>query len=75
MHIEEYSEDPQYVAIHDCTVQHETDKAIKVDVGLPAPIWVPTGGKHIHEDSDVYAMGTEGTLIISKWLAEQKELW
>lgn len=35
-------------------------------------IWVPKG--QIHDDSEVYAVGHEGKLIVSAWLAS-KEGW
>lgn len=32
--------------------------------------WVPK--KFIHDDSEVYKIDTEGTLIVTQWLAEQR---
>jgi len=35
-------------------------------------VWIPTS--QVHEDSEVYKTGTEGTLVIPRWVAEMKEL-
>jgi hypothetical protein len=34
--------------------------------------WIPKS--HIHDDSEVYEKGHEGTLVISEWIAKQKGL-
>ena len=34
--------------------------------------WIPKS--HIHDDSEVYEMGTNGRLVITQWIAEQKGL-
>lgn len=67
--IEEY--DSKNVSIEDVTVKKETDKALLVKIG-EEEMWMPKS--QIHEDSSVFREGDEGQLIISKWIAEQKEL-
>jgi hypothetical protein len=34
------------------------------------PTWIPQKG--VHEDSEVYKVGTEGVLIVEDWLAEAR---
>jgi hypothetical protein len=48
-----------------------TTKAILV-VCEGEEAWIPTS--QIHDDSEVYKAGTEGTLVIPRWVAEMKEL-
>jgi len=60
--------------IEDAKCVHQTDRAIKVeapDFG-DEQIWIPQS--QITEDSEVYKLGTEGTLVVSDWFAE-KEGW
>jgi hypothetical protein len=33
-------------------------------------VWIPKS--QIHDDSEVYKRGTEGVLVISEWIVEQK---
>jgi hypothetical protein len=57
--------------IEDARVVGESEEAILVEVPeLEGPIWIPKS--QIDDDSEVYKKGTEGILIISEWLAEQK---
>ena len=37
-----------------------------------ATMWVPQS--HIHDDSDVSKKGDVGEIVISRWLANQKDL-
>jgi hypothetical protein len=58
--------------IEDCRCTAETDKAILV-VGDEVPdgkVWVPKS--QVHDDSEVFEDGTEGTLIVKAWFAEQR---
>ena len=51
----------------------DTDKALLIeftDDSHEEDKWFPKS--QIHEDSEVYAVGHEGTVIISSWLAEQE---
>lgn len=34
-------------------------------------LWIPQS--QVHEDSEVYAKGTEGSLIVTAWLARERE--
>jgi hypothetical protein len=55
----------------DVTVLRETDKALLCDIE-GEEMWIPKS--QIDDDSEVYEDGTEGTLIITQWLAAQKGL-
>lgn len=59
------------VEIHDVTVKYETDGALLV-VADGEEVWIPKS--QIDDDSEVYAKGTSGTLIIPRWLAREKGL-
>lgn len=60
------------VAVFDnCFVIAETDAAILVEID-DEEHWIPKS--QIHDNSEVYASGTEGQLIVSEWLAEKKGL-
>lgn len=52
------------------TVEHETDKAILCVFDDGTKMWIPKWA--IDEDSEVYEMGTEGTLIIQDDFAERE---
>ncbi len=59
------------VTIQDVDAVKETEKAILIyHDGMEA--WIPKS--QIHEDSEVYAEGHSGDLVIPKWLAKQKGL-
>lgn len=58
------------VAIPDCTVERESESAILVRISGVATVWIPKS--QIHDDSEVYESGTEGTLVIPEWLAVEK---
>ena len=55
-----------------CRGVYATDKGLLVSIPEldTEPLWVPQD--HIHQDSEVYRKGDEGTLIISDWIAEKK---
>lgn len=57
--------------IEDVEVLRETDDAILVQFDNQE-LWVPKSV--IHDDSEVYEMGCDGTLIIAEWWAEKKGL-
>ncbi|KKN72202.1 hypothetical protein LCGC14_0413390 [marine sediment metagenome] len=59
------------VRISDVTVVRETDLALLCDIE-GEEYWIPKS--QIHDDSEVYEDGTEGDLVISAWLAKQKDL-
>jgi hypothetical protein len=53
------------------TVLYERDASLLVKI-YDQEVWIPKS--QIHDDSEVYKADTEGTLIISEWIAEKKEL-
>jgi len=59
------------VSIEEVTAKRETDKALLCVIeGQPGEFWIPKS--QIHDDSEVYEEGGEGTLVIPRWLAEEK---
>ncbi len=57
------------VSIENVTCLKETDKALLVEhEGVET--WVPKS--QVHDDSEVYQEGQAGTLVVSLWLAEEK---
>jgi hypothetical protein len=61
----------QLVEIDDCVCSIATAKAILVACE-GEDVWIPTS--QIHEDSEVHKPGTQGILVIPRWVAEMKEL-
>lgn len=57
---------------HGVTVKLETDKAILAVFDDGTETWIPKSV--IDEDSEVYKMGTDGTLIVQLWFAEKEGL-
>ena len=51
--------------------EKDTAKALLCVINGKA-VWVPKS--QIHDDSEVYKVGTSGTLIVSDWWAEQAGL-
>jgi len=50
---------------------HQTAQAIKVEApDFDEPVWIPQS--QITEDSEVYKLGTEGTLVVADWFAEKR---
>ena len=65
------------VSIPNCYVVSETTMALQVGIGGDGPqaghvVWIPKS--QIDDDSEVYKKGTEGLLVITEWIALQKEL-
>ncbi|KKK69905.1 hypothetical protein LCGC14_2929390, partial [marine sediment metagenome] len=54
--------------IDDVNCVGETDKAIKVLIGLEE-IWIPQSW--VHDDSEVWGQGDEGTLVLPEWAARK----
>jgi len=54
------------------TAIRETEKALLVEIHGYGEHWLPKS--QIDEDSDVRGEGDHGALLISNWIAEQKEL-
>ncbi len=66
-------EDHGYVVLDDCVCKAATAKAIRVYIpDAEETMWIPLS--QVHDDSEVFESGTEGTLIITAWLADQKEI-
>ena len=60
-------------SIEDAECTHSTDRALLVEADeLDEPTWIPIS--QIREESEVREEGDAGTLVISRWLAEQKSL-
>jgi len=59
------------VTIPDVTVNKETDKALLCEIE-GEEMWIPKS--QIQDDSEVFAEGDEGDLIISEWIAKEKGL-
>lgn len=51
---------------------NQTDKAVLCLVPDKGEVWIPQS--QIDDDSEVYSADSEGTLVISLWIAEQKNL-
>ena len=66
---DEFEED-ETVEIEDVCVKAESDKAILVQFDDLDEIWIPKS--QLAERSEVKAEGDSGTLVISRWIAEQK---
>lgn len=63
--------DEDYVTFKDVRAKAATDKAVLCVID-DEEYWIPKN--QIHEDSEVYGDGHEGTLIISEWIATEKGL-
>ncbi len=59
------------VSIEDVVCKHATQKAILVEVD-GVEVWIPQS--QITDSSEVWKEGDEGTLVITEWIATQKEL-
>jgi hypothetical protein len=64
-------EDDEGVDFPDSQCLKETERAILVTRGK-GYLWIPKSV--IHDDSEVYEDGHEGTLIVQTWWAEEKNL-
>ncbi|MFA4971166.1 MAG: hypothetical protein WC683_01040 [bacterium] len=59
--------------IEGCRCVRDSGKAILVESAedpINGSVWVPQS--QVHEDSEVYQEGDEGTLVVSEWWAEQQ---
>jgi hypothetical protein len=72
MTMRSYEERKEPVSFDDVTVVRETDNAILCEFPDGNEEWIPKS--QIHDDSEVYKFGTDGTLIIPRWLAQAKGL-
>ena len=55
-----------------CVVRKDSDQAIYVELDSGELHWIPKS--LVHDNSEVYEMGTDGVLIIPEWLAVKKEM-
>lgn len=55
----------------DVEVVQETEAALLCRID-GKDVWIPKS--QIDDDSEVYEKGTEGELVVSQWIAEQKKL-
>ena len=64
------------VRIRGCVVKQIGDKAVLVGhANWKKPKWFPDS--QIHDDSELYMkspVGEQGTLVVTRWIAEQKGL-
>ena len=58
-------------SVNDVLCIRETEKALLVRTKKGKELWLPKS--QIHKDSEVQAMDEGGTLIVSKWIYDQKE--
>lgn len=66
----------ELVEFEDCRVERTTDKAALIIVHGDQKVWISKS--QIHDDSEIYftdyESGDKGTLVIPRWLAEEKGL-
>lgn len=61
------------VEFEDCWCSGETELAIKIG-GIKAGEWTWFPKSVIHDDSEVWEEGQQGTLIVKRWFAEKEGL-
>jgi len=64
--------DDDVVSFDQCRAIAETDAAILVDIPGHGKVWIPKS--QVDDDSEVYEDGTDGTLVITEWMAIEKGL-
>lgn len=64
--------DDRHVAFDGCRGVRRTEKALLVRFGDGEEVWIPQS--QISDDSEVYGEGHEGTLVVTRFIAEQKGL-
>ena len=69
---DEDSDNARTVTIEDVRAIRSTDKALLCDIPGHGEMWIPQ--TQIHDDSEVYREGDVGKLVITRWIAEQKDL-
>jgi hypothetical protein len=67
----DFQRDEDTVRFEDVTCTHATPKAILVTIDGEQH-WLPQS--QVHDDSEVYKKGDHGTLIITRWIAQQRGL-
>jgi hypothetical protein len=58
------------VTIENVTAEHETDRALRCAFGDGRKHWIPKS--QITDDSEVYAAGHVGRLVITGWFADKE---
>jgi hypothetical protein len=64
--------DFDWITIEDVEVKTETDKALLCTFSDGKEVWIPKS--QVGVDSEAYAPGMSGTLVVPRWLAEKDEL-
>jgi hypothetical protein len=64
------SEDHAPVTIEGVTAEHETERALRCAFGDGRKHWIPKS--QITDDSEVYAAGHVGRLVITGWFANKE---
>ena len=57
-----------------CTLEHETEKAVKVSTEVTADVWVPKSLCEIAKDNPNEDMPCQGTITLYEHVAVDKEL-
>lgn len=78
--IDTYDDDERYVVVPECKAVEERDTSIWVEsphfpndtMFEMGRIWIPKN--QIHDDSEVFEEDGDGDLIITEWIAKQKDL-
>lgn len=65
-------DDDEKVAWEDCKCVGESEKAIKIAGVKEQPAWFPKSV--VHNDSECYKAGTDGTFVLKRWFAEKEGL-
>lgn len=68
-------DDDNEVSFDDAQATGETEAALCVELSTrkgPLEVWFPKS--QITDDSEVYALGHRGKLVVTRWIAEQKDL-
>lgn len=61
----------EMTAIENVTCTQQTPKAILCDID-DEPVWIPQS--QVHDDSEVWKVGDEGTLVVTTWFAKKAGL-
>jgi len=62
----------EVVEIHECTAVKDTGQALLIEFDDGDAAWIPHS--QIHDDSEVYQEGDTGTLVVTKWIAQKRDL-
>ena len=65
-----YDDVDRWVEISGVEVMHETDKALLCEI-QGEEVWIPKS--QLGDESEVKQGGDSGTLVVTRWLAEQKD--